>query len=72
MKDLLKQLRETREFQVIMDELVSTRPVVPAYTPQKTRDETENLIERIKHESSRKQGWEMLYLAIVGRMPEEK
>ncbi len=69
MSQLLAALRESQDFQVIMDEMVKTRPVVQDYTPQKTMDETANLIEQIKHSSARRQGWDLLYQALTGKKP---
>lgn len=69
MNSLIKALRESPEFQAIMTEIVNTRPLIPDYTPQKTRDETENLIEQIKHRSSCRQGWDILFLALTGKKP---
>ena len=66
---LITQLRESQDFQAIMEDLMTTRPLIPGYTPQKTRDETENLIEQIKHKSSMQQGWDLLYQQLIGRKP---
>jgi len=63
---LLTQLRESREFQVVMVEMVKSRPLVPRYTPQLTRDATENLIEQVKHQSSMQQGFDLLYQLLTG------
>ena len=52
-----------------MEDMVKMRPVVPDYMPQKTRDETANLIEQIKHQSSRQQGFDYLYQALTGNKP---
>lgn len=69
MSPLLKALRETQEFQSIMDALLQTRPVIPNYAPQKTRDQTENLLEQFKHQSAMRQGWDLLYQHLVGKQP---
>lgn len=70
MKELLKQLRESPDFQSIMTEMLKSRPLVPSYTPQKTRDLTEHLVEQIKHQSSMQQGWDLLYQAMTGDRPQ--
>lgn len=69
MKELLTQLRESNDFQVIMEGLISQRPIIPDYSPQKTRDETDNLIERIKYSSAHRAGFDFLYRALTGRNP---
>lgn len=69
MNPLIVQLRESLDFKTIMAELLTTRPLIPGYTPQKTRDETENLIEQIKHKSSMQQGWDLLYGQLMGDKP---
>lgn len=71
MKDLIKALRESHDFQVIMEqEMWKHRPVIPEYVPQDTRDKTENLVERIKFESAKRLGFDTLYRALLGRLKE--
>lgn len=67
--ELLKQLQEDVNFQAIMSDVLKHRPVVPDYTPQATRDETENLMERIKYHSANRAGFDMLYRILTGRAP---
>lgn len=64
---LLKVLRESPDFQVIMKGISKGRPVIPDYKPQPTMDETANLMERIKHQSALQQGWDLLYITLVGK-----
>ncbi len=66
MNELLKALRESREFKIIMEGVKENRPIVPAYKPQKTIDETQNVIERIKYESARQEGFDLLYQTLTG------
>lgn len=66
---LLTQLRESQDFQQIMDEMVKLRPIIPDYMPQQTRDATENLIERVKYSSAHRAGFDLLYQALTGRAP---
>lgn len=68
---LMKQLRESPEFQAIMKELRTSRPLVPAFAPCKTMDETANLMERMKYESARQTGWDGLFQALTGLKPTE-
>jgi hypothetical protein len=69
MKELLKQLRESENFQAIMREIVKNRPVIAEYRPQSTRDETENLIEQIKYETAKRSGFDLLYTLLSGSKP---
>lgn len=69
MIDLLKALRDSQEFKIIMDGVKKDRPVVPAYTPQKTMDETANMIENIKHQSGKQQGFDLLFQILTGNKP---
>jgi len=66
---LIAQLRESHSFQTIMDGLLSTRPIVQKYTPQKTIDETAQLTEQIKYSSGQQSGWDNLYQALTGQRP---
>lgn len=68
-KDLINQLRESRDFQVIMAEMLKVRPVVPTYKPQKTLDETANIMEQIKYSSAQQDGFDLLFSALTGKRP---
>jgi hypothetical protein len=70
MKELLKQLRESPEFQTIMLEVLRLRPIVSEYAPQATVDETTNLIERIKYDMARRAGYDLLYSILMGKPPQ--
>lgn len=71
MNDLLKALRESHDFQVIMEEVIwKQRPVIPDYVPQQTRDATENLIKKIEYQSAMRQGFDTLYRALAGKLKE--
>ena len=70
MTDLLKALQESYDFQVIMDDIWKMRPVIPDYVPQKTRDDTENLIKRIEYQSAMRQGFDTLYRVLAGKLKE--
>ena len=70
MSALLKQFQESNDFQVVMDEVLKLRPVIPEYQPQATMDETANMIERIKYFSASRSGFDLLYRALAGRPPQ--
>lgn len=67
--DRLRTLRESESFQQIMKGLVDKRPVIPDYQPQASRDETENLIERIKYYSAHRAGFDLLFRLLTGKAP---
>lgn len=67
MNDLLLKLRESAEFRQIMDELQKYRPVVPDFRPQKTREETEFLLEKIKYQSGCRDGFDLLHKHLTGK-----
>lgn len=67
MKELLKQLRETREFQEIMDAMSKHRPVIPEYRPAGSREANDGLIETIKYESGRQDGFDLLFKLLTGK-----
>lgn len=67
MKQLLKQLRETSEFQLIMTDLANLRPVVPDYRPQGSTEANNSHLETIKYQSGMKDGFDLLYRALIGR-----
>lgn len=69
MNDLLKALRESREFSIIMDGMKKDRPVIPSYRPQKTMDETSNVIETIKYQSAKQEGFDLLFQMLTGLKP---
>jgi hypothetical protein len=43
-----------------------TRPVVPSFKPGMNQEENFSLLERIKYESGRKEGFDLLYLRLTG------
>lgn len=62
MKDLLRALRESDEFKIIMDELIKQRPVVPSWAPGADPDDW-------KYKSGQQAGFDLLYQALVGKRP---
>lgn len=69
--ELLKQLRQNLEFNQIMDKLWEERPVVPVYIPQDTMDKQNLLMERIKFDLGRQDGFDQLYRRLTGRKKPE-
>lgn len=63
LKELLLKLNETPEFQVIMEELIKQRPIVPKWSP----DGGELLMERIKFEMARQDGFDLLKRLLTGK-----
>jgi hypothetical protein len=61
MKDLLRTLNQNPEFQAVMGELKKHRPIVPEFKLQKTRDAQEQLLDQIKFQSGRKEGFDFLF-----------
>ncbi len=70
-KELLKQLRESKEFQVVMADALKDggRQIVPEFTPGKTMDETANNFEMIKFRAAQRTGWDALYFYLMGVRP---
>jgi hypothetical protein len=65
-RQFLQELRINKLFHASMKEISKHRPVVPAYKPGQSREEADSLMERIKFESGRKEGFDLLYLLLTG------
>lgn len=65
-KEFVLQVRINPLFSEWMKDLKQARPVVPKYVPGESTMETEALLERIKYESGRKEGFDLVYLLISG------
>jgi hypothetical protein len=65
-KVFLQELRINPFFKEAMKEVLKRRPVVPAYQPCQSREEADSLMERIKYESGRKEGFDLIYLLLTG------
>ena len=72
MTDLLKAIRENPEFRAAMEEALKHRPVIPAFSICKTKDEQDMVVENIKYYTAMRQGWDGLYLYLTGRSPSNK
>ena len=69
MSDLLKAIRENPEFRAVMEEALRQRPIVPAFSICKTKDEQDMVVENIKYFTAMKQGWDALFQHLTGRSP---
>lgn len=65
-KQFLQELRLNPLFKEAMKEIYKSRPVVPAYKPGQSQEESISLLERIKYESGRKEGFDLIYLLLTG------
>ena len=65
-KQFLIELRINPLFQGLMKEINESRPVVPAYRPCQSQEETFSLLEQIKYESGRQQGFDLIFLLLTG------
>lgn len=65
-KQFLQELRINPLFVASMKEVKKHRPLVPAYKPCHSREEADSLMEQIKFESGRKEGFDLLYLLLTG------
>jgi hypothetical protein len=68
-KDLIAQLRASPEFQMIVTELRQNRPVIPRYVVAETTQERELLIEQIKCQTFKQDGFDLLYRLLTGSNP---
>ena len=62
----LKVLREYPEFQFAIDELKAKRPVIPKYSPASSFDDEQMLLNRIKYETARQDGFDLIFLCLTG------
>jgi hypothetical protein len=66
-KSFLKELFVHPLYKGAMQEINQMlRPVVPAFRPSQSQEENFSLLERIKYESGRKEGFDLLYLHLTG------
>lgn len=65
-KAFLAITRENPLFKDMVNEFRKLGPVVPKYTPQASTEANEQLLERIKFESGRKEGFDLLLLFLTG------
>jgi hypothetical protein len=65
-KQFLQELRLNPLFKEAMKEIKKFRPQVPAYRPGHSLEENSSLMERIKFESGRLEGFDLIYLLLTG------
>lgn len=65
---LLIKLRESQEFASIMQTMEKQRPIVPRYQPQQTKEAQEVLMEKIKFEMARQDGFDRLFSLLTGKV----
>ena len=49
-----------------MKEMKERRPVLPRYQPQATSEANQELLEKIKFETGRQDGFDLIYLILTG------
>ena len=69
-KLFLGQIKGDPKYRLVLKELKQLRPLIPTYRPQETRDSEAQLVEQIKFETARQQGFDLLYLALTGERNE--
>lgn len=69
MRDLLAQLRASPEFQMIMTDMRQQRPVVPRYVVTETTEGREMLIEQIRCQTFKQDGFDLLFKLLTGSNP---
>lgn len=66
----LAQLKGDGKFKLVMKNVKEARPVIPSYRPQETRDMEAQLVEQMKYETARQQGFDLLYQILTGERNE--
>lgn len=69
MNEALRLLRERPEFQMALKSVRMQRPVIPQYRPGKTPEEEQNIVNRIKFETGRQDGFDLLFTFLTGEKP---
>jgi len=65
-KEFWSLVRANPHFSEVMKEVKSRRPVVPAYKACQTQEEQFSIMERIRFESGRQEGFDLIYLLLTG------
>jgi hypothetical protein len=66
MDKLLEAFRGNAEFVALMKSMVVHRPVIPAFSLAPTKDEQEQIIEALKFNTARRQGFDALFQRLTG------
>lgn len=69
MNDLLKSYQGNAEFRQILEEALRIRPVIPAFSICKTKDEQDMVVENIKFYTAMRQGFDLLHQYLTGKSP---
>lgn len=64
---MLKQLQDSPEFQAVMEDILRLRPLVPKYFPDNSEVSEQVLLNRIKYQSGRLEGFDNLWTTLTGR-----
>ena len=67
MSDLHRSLKENPEFKAVMVEMLRFRPIVPAFSICKTKDEQEMVVESIKYYTALRNGFDLLHQLLTGK-----
>jgi len=62
----IKYIREHQMFTMAIEELKKFRPVVPRYSPASSLEEEEHNMRRIRYESGRQDGFDLLMMYLSG------
>ena len=65
-KRWLVEIKNDPKFKQVMKEFKELRPVVPKYKPQQSMESSAELYERIKYESARQDGFDLIFLYLTG------
>lgn len=69
MSDLLKALRANKEFLAALDEVSKKRPVIPAFSICRTKDEQDMVVENIKFYTAMRMGFDLCHQLLSGKAP---
>lgn len=69
MNELLKAQRDSPEFKAVMEDAWKQRPVIPAFSICRTKDEQDMVVENIKYYTAMRQGFDLLYQYLTGKNP---
>jgi hypothetical protein len=65
-KTWLAEIRNDPKFKQVMKEIRQLRPPVSKYRPQISQEANSELVERIKYESGKQDGFDLVFLLFTG------
>lgn len=65
-KRWLIEIKNDPKFKVVIREFRELRPLVSRFKPQGSVEANNELLERIKYESGRQDGFDLIYLQLIG------